>query len=124
LSTALSSLFLCSTFRPFQNRRESNMSSSRATGPLLGRLAATAGAAMRGSSNGVVSGGAALGAIVESLSKPSVLFAGLQRRPHATSSWIKVREREDFSLLLSRFIKLTEREREREREHRGRKEMS
>ena len=91
------------------------MSSSRATGPLLGRLAATAGAAMRGSSNGVVSGGAALGAIVESLSKPSVLFAGLQRRPHATSSWIKVREREDFSLLLSRFIKLTERERERER---------
>ena len=92
------------------------MSSSRATGPLLGRLAATAGAAMRGSSIGVVSGGAALGAIVESLSKPSVLFAGLQRRPHATSSWIKVREREGVSLLLSRFIKLTARERERERE--------
>ena len=69
------------------------MSSSSATGPLLGRLAATAGSTMRGSSTG---GAAALRAIVVeggSSSMPlTLLFAGLQRRPHATSSWIKVRE--------------------------------
>ena len=72
----------------FRSREVQNMSSSRVTGPLLGRLAAAAGAAMRGSNSG------ALRAIVvvESSSTPSTLFAGLQRRPHATSSWIKVRE--------------------------------
>lgn len=87
------------------------MSSSRTTGPLLGRLAAAAaGAAMRGKSNG----GGALRAIVESSSTPSMLFAGLQCRPYATSSWIKVRKREG-SPPLSRPREMEEGERERER---------
>ena len=71
------------------------MSSSRATGSLLGRLAATAGAVMRRSSS-INGSGTALGAIVggaesSSSSASAMLLAG-QRRPHATSSWTKVRE--------------------------------
>lgn len=68
------------------------MSTSRATGTLLRCLSATAGAAMRSSNKSI--NGAGPGTIVvgvESSSSSVLLLAGQQRRPHATSSWIKVR---------------------------------